>query len=195
MSLQPNPYRSALAEQAVEILNRYHEFSSNYQVTFSMGDPDPSGLPRILARLERPDGVPLAQGETPLDQKLAHLKDQTVVVRPFYMPMMAHEWEESDANDFAEVDFDFAVILGYGKDPAGGLEIKQIFFLSTDTLLYNQKPQEDGVWRKIPLATHNPNRMSLEPRKTFARFLYLAERMAESLEYQFDTYGRFYSRL
>ena len=193
MSLQPNPYRSVLTEQAVEILNRYHEFASNYQVTFSLGEPEPSGLPRIAARLERPDGVPFSQGETPLDGKLAHLKDQTVVVRPFYMPMMAHEWEESDANDFADVDFDFAVILGYGKNHTGGLEIRKLFFLPTDGLLYQQKPQEDGVWRKVPLGIHNASRLSLEPRKKFARFLYLAERMAEGLEYQYDSYGFFYS--
>ena len=192
MSLSPNPHRAALVDQAVEILNRYREFSSVYQVTFSLGEPDAAGLPRIAARLDRPDGVPMAQGKTPLDEKLSHLKDQTEVVRPFYLPMMAREWEESDANEFSALDFDFAAILGYDRDPAGGLEVRDLFFLPTDALITRQRPREDGTWR-VPLGIHNASRLSLEPRKKFARFLYLAERMAEGLEYQYDRYGYFYS--
>ena len=37
------------------------------------------------------------------------------------------------------------------------------------------------------------SQLSLDPRKDFARFLYLAERVCEGLAYQYDKMGYFYS--
>ncbi len=129
----------------------------------------------------------------PLDQKLAHLKDQTAIVRPFYLPKMRNDWDESDVNCFKDVDFDYAAILGYGPGEDGGLKLTSLYFLPTDTLLDGRAPDEDGVWRDLRLASHFVSQMSLNPRQKYAKFLYLAERMSEGLEYQFDKYGYFFS--
>lgn len=193
MSLPINPHRESLVEQAAAALNLYHEFSSNYQVSFSVGRPGDDGLPWIAARMERPDGAPLAGSADPLDRKLAHLKDQTVVIRPFYLPRMRNDWDESDANFFRDVDFDYAAILGYGPGEDGGLKLVSLYFLPTDTLLDGRAPDEDGVWRDLRLGFHFVSQMSLNPRQKYAKFLYLAERMSEGLEYQFDKYGYFFS--
>ncbi len=193
MSLPPNPYRAALTEQAAASLDLYRGFPSNYRVTFSAADPGPDGFPRIAARLERPDGTPFADSSDPLDRKLAHLKDQTVSIRPFYLPMMRNQWDESDANSFKDIDFDYVAILGYGPGEDGGVKLTSLYFLPTDTLLDGRAPDEDGVWRDLRLATHFVSQMSLNPHEKYARFLYLAERMSEGLEYQFDKYGYFFS--
>lgn len=191
MSLPTNPYRAALAAEAVEILNRYRDFSSNYALSAALA-PEVDGQPRIAVTLTRPDGVPFAQSEDKADQKLAHLKDQTVVVRPFYLPQMKNLWDESDANLFSAVDFDYAAILGYGQREDGSLFIKNLYFPAADAFLHGASPKEDGLYH-IHLATFNASRLSVDPRKTFARFLYLAERMGEALEYQYDKMGFFYS--
>lgn len=191
MSLPTNPHRAALAEQAVEILNRYHEFPSNYEVTFSLGRPDANGLPRIAAKLVRPDGVPFAESKDPVDQKIAHLKDQTAVVRPFYLAKARRDWDDTGANEFTNVDFDYAAIIGYGPTE-DGVEVKSLYFVPTEALLDRQQPGEDGVWR-LRLATYYVSQLSLEPRKKFAKFLYLSQRMREALEYQYDQMGFFYS--
>ena len=189
MTLSPNPHRAALAAEAAEILNRYQEFPSDYQVSFTA---ETDGPPRLVAHLNRRDGVPFAESQAPTDRKLAKLRDQQVVIRPFYLPMMARKWEESDANEFSNVDFDYAAILGYAQKEGEPPHIRELYFLPADTLLDGQRPGEDGVWR-LRLATYHVSRMSLDPRKSFARFLYLAERIREGLEYQYDTYGFFYS--
>lgn len=192
MSLPQNPHRLALAEEAVEILKRYEHFSSNYQAAFSL-DPDaPADAPRILAKLTRPDGVPFAESSEGADQKLARLKDQTAVIRPFYLPQMKHLFDEDSANQFSTPDFDFAAILGYAQNESGDFFIKNIYFPSTDAFLTRHDPDEHGVYH-IPLGTFNASRLSIDPRKSFARFLYLAERMGEALEYQYDKQGFFHS--
>lgn len=193
MDATNNAHRQVLAEQAVEILNRYTGFPSAYKVSFTLGQPTEEGLPRITARLERTDGRPFAESDDPLDKKFAHLKDQTVAIRPFYFPMMKAEFDESEANAFSTVDFDYAAIIGYRKDEAGNYYVKALYYPPTDALLDRQKPGEDGVWRKLPLATFNSHQLSLDPRQKFARFLYLAERMSEALEYQYDKCGFFFS--
>ena len=193
MSLPPNPHRAALTEQAAAALDLYKDFPSNYRVSFSVAEPGPDGFPRIAAKLERPDGTPFAESGDPLDRKLAHLKDQTVIVRPFYLPKMRNQWDESDANSFKDIDFDYVAILGYGPGEDGGVKLVSLDFLPTDTLLDGRVPDEDGVWRDLRLATHFVSQLSLNPHQKYARFLYLAERMSEGLEYQFDTYGYFFS--
>lgn len=192
MSLPPNPYRAALTEQAAAALHLYHDFPSNYQVSFAVAPPGADGFPRISARLERPDGLPLNQSDDPLDRKLAHLRDQTVVVRPFFLPKMRNLWDESDVNCFRDIDFDYAAILGYGPE-GEGVKLVSLYFLPTDTLLDGRAPDEDGVWRDLRLGSHFVSQMSLNPRQKYAKFLYLAERMSEGLEYQFDKYGYFFS--
>ena len=193
MSLPPNPHRADLAAQAAAVLDLYRDFPSNYRVSFSVAENGADGFPRIAARLERPDGAPFAGSDDPLDQKLAHLKDQTAIVRPFYLPKMRNDWDESDVNCFKNVDFDYAAILGYGPGEDGGLKLTSLYFLPTDTLLDGRAPDEDGVWRDLRLASHFVSQMSLNPRQKYAKFLYLAERMSEGLEYQFDKYGYFFS--
>ena len=59
-------------------------------------------------------------------------------------------------------------------------------------LLAGQKPRPDGTWH-LPLATYYVHQISLDPRKKFARFLYLVERITEALEYQYDKTGGFFS--
>ena len=193
MSLPPNPHRADLAAQAAAVLDLYRDFPSNYRVSFSVAENGADGFPRIAARLERPDGAPFAGSDDPLDQKLAHLKDQTAIVHPFYLPKMRNDWDESDVNCFKDVDFDYAAILGYGPGEDGGLKLTSLYFLPTDTLLDGRAPDEDGVWRDLRLASHFVSQMSLNPRQKYAKFLYLAERMSEGLEYQFDKYGYFFS--
>ena len=69
---------------------------------------------RLAAHLERVDGTPIPQSDTPLDQKLTHLKDQTVVIRPFFLPMANSPWDEEAVNTFTQVDFDYAAVLVAG---------------------------------------------------------------------------------
>ena len=193
MSLPPNPHRADLAAQAAAVLDLYRDFPSNYRVSFSVAENGADGFPRIAARLERPDGAPFAGSDDPLDQKLAHLKDQTAIVRPFYLPKMRNDWDESDVNCFKDVDFDYVAILGYGPGEGEEIKLVSLYFLPTDTLLDGRAPDEDGVWRDLRLGSHFVSQMSLNPRVKYAKFLYLAERMSEGLEYQFDKYGYFFS--
>ena len=193
MSLPPNPHRADLAAQAAAVLDLYRDFPSNYRVSFSVAENGADGFPRIAARLERPDGAPFAGSDDPLDQKLAHLKDQTAIVRPFYLPKMRNDWDESDVNCFKDVDFDYAAILGYGPGEGEEIKLVSLYFVPTDTLLAGRAPDEDGVWRDLRLASHFVSQMSLNPRQKYAKFLYLAERMSEGLEYQFDKSGYFFS--
>ena len=180
-------HHTALLEEAVTVLNRYTPFSSQHRVTFSQGADG-----RLAGRLERTDGTPIPDSPLPLDRKLAQLKDQTVVIRPFYLPMSRTPWDEGEANAFTAVDFDYAAILGYGVDGEGKAFLKAVYFLPVDALLAGRKAGPDGVW-KLPLATYAVHHLSLDPRKNFARFLYLAERMTEALEYQYDKMGYYYS--
>ena len=114
------------------------------------------------------------------------------MIRPFFLPMAKSPWEESDANDFTQVNFDYAAILGYGVTPEGTSFMKALYFLPTDALLAGQKPRPDGTWH-LPLATYYVHQISLDPRKKFARFRYLVERITEALEYQYDKTGGFFS--
>ena len=193
MSLPPNPHRADLAAQAAAVLDLYRDFPSNYRVSFSVAENGADGFPRIAAKLERPDGAPFAGSDDPLDRKLAHLKDQTAIVRPFYLPKMRNDWDESDVNCFKDVDFDYAAILGYGPGEGEEIKLVSLYFVPTDTLLAGRAPDEDGVWRDLRLASHFVSQMSLNPRQKYAKFLYLAERMSEGLEYQFDKYGYYFS--
>lgn len=188
-----NIHRVALAEQAVETLNRYTDFHSAYQVSFTMAQPEESGLPRIEARFQRYDGVPFAESQDPMDRKYAHLKDQTVALRTFFFPMMKAEFDEKEANQFGVVDFDYACIIGYSKDKEGKYVMQALYLPPTSALIAGHKPDEDGVWRSIRVPTYHMHKLSLDPRKTFARHIYLAERFSEALEYQYDKYGFFFS--
>ncbi|MDY3015322.1 MAG: hypothetical protein SOR61_09170 [Evtepia sp.] len=180
-----------LARQTEEILCRYSGFCAQRRVTFSLEETGEE--PRILCRLERTDGVAFAQSGDPIDKKLAHLKDQQVVMRLFYLPMGKSPWDEKAANVVSQVDFDYAAIVGYGCREDGTAFVKKLYVLPTDALLAGQKPEEDGSYPKLPLATYYVHQMSLDPRQKFARFLYLVERMTEAMEYQYDTYGYYYS--
>lgn len=62
---------------------------------------------------------------------------------------MRHPWAETDANEFTDVDFDYAAILGYGIDQDGKPFLKALYFVPTDALLERQSPDENGVW-KLP---------------------------------------------
>ena len=64
-------HRAGLVREAAEILNRYTPYAAERRVTFQTAE---NGW--LTARLERTDGQPLAQSANPIDQKLAHLKDQ-----------------------------------------------------------------------------------------------------------------------
>ena len=188
-----NAHRIALIQQAAEILNLYTPFRSDYTVSFSLTEPDENGLPRIAGKLVRTDGVPFAESIAPMDAKLRHMKDQTVGIRPFFMPMMKAEFDETEVNEFANLDFDYAAIIGYAKDSEGKYYMKALYLPPTDAFIEGRKPGEDGVWRKIPLPTFHVYQMSLDPRKKFARSLYLALRMSEAMEYEYDKYGRIFS--
>ena len=185
--------RDALVQQGLEVLKQYEEFGSEHLVRFSMGEWAEDGQLRIKAHLVRRDGVAFADSADPLDQKLAHLKNQDVLIRPFFLPMAPAEWNESEANDLPSIDFDYAVILGYGRNPDTGYFLKKLYFLPTDALLIGRQPDEDGVWRKLPLSTYYVHQMSLDPRHKFARFLYLVKRICEAMDYQYDKCGWFYS--
>jgi len=189
MDTNQNAHRLILTEETVTILSRYSEFSSNYRADFSLREDG-----RIDLRLTRPDGVPFAGSSDPMDQKFAHLKNQTAVVRPFFFFAGPRSpWDESETNAVADPpDFDFAAIIGYGLE-GETVSVKKLYFLPTDALIYGRKPGKDGVYRHLPLAGFNASQLSLDPRKTFARFLYLAERASEGLEYQYDKMGFFYS--
>lgn len=179
-------HRAALTAQAVDTLNRYTPFCTHHQVTFTQTDDG-----RIAGHLVRTDGVPFAQSKDPLDSKLAHLQEQTARIRPFFLPMCKTPWQEQEANEVSLVDFDYAAILGYGMNDQGEAFLKALYFLPTDALLAGQAPK-DGVWR-LPLATYYVHQLSLDPRKKFARVLYLVDRMTEALEYQYDKAGRYFS--
>ena len=180
-------HHTALLEEAVTVLNRYTPFSSQHRVTFSQR---PDG--RLAGHLERTDGTPFSDSALPLDRKLAQLKDQTAVIRPLFLAMSRTPWDESTENVVAQVDFDYAAILGYGVDQEEKAFLKALYFLPTDALLAGRKPGPDGTW-KFPLATYSVHHLSLDPRKNFARFLYLVDRMTEALEYQHDKMGYYYS--
>ena len=182
-----SPHQDALLTEAVTVLNRYTHFSALHRVTFSRTDDG-----RLAGHLERTDGTPIPTSDHPLDKKLAHLKDQTVVIRPFFLAMSRSPWDEKESNTVTQVDFDYAAILGYKVTGEEDVALLALYFLPTSALLYGRKPGPDGVW-KLPLATYSVHHLSLDPRKTFARSLYLSERMVDALEYQYDTVGYYYS--
>ena len=190
---QNNNHRLALAARAAESINPYTQFHSDYQVSFTLTEPGETGVPRILARFQRFDGTPFDQSPVPMDRKYTHLKDQTAVVRLFFFPMMKAEFDEAPVNQFDTVDFDYAAIIGYSKDGSGNYVMKALYFPPTDALIAGHKPDEDGVWRSIRVPTYYMHKLSLDPRHTFARHLYLADRVSEGLEYQYDKYGFFFS--
>ena len=90
------------------------------------------------------------------------------------------------------MDFDYAAVLGYGVNPEGKAYLKALYFLPTDALLEGAR-SPGGRHLASALATYYVHHLSLDPRKNFARFLYLAERMTEALEYQYDKMGYFFS--
>ena len=56
-------HREDLLQEGLTVLGRYTHFSSTHRVTFSqVGD-------RLAAHLERVDGTPIPQSDTPLDPK------------------------------------------------------------------------------------------------------------------------------
>lgn len=185
--------RDLLTEQGLEVLKKYEEFGSEHLVSFSLGERDDAGVIRIKAHLVRRDGTSFADSKDPLDQKMTGLRNQDIIIRPFFLPMTKVEWDNSDVNDLKAIDFDYAVILGYGRDAEGEYFLKKLYLLPTDAMLAGLKPDEDGVWRKLPLSTYYVHQMSLEPRTKFARFLYLVKRLCEAMEYQYDKCGWFYS--
>ena len=97
-------HHTALLEEAVTVLNRYTPFSSQHRVTFSQR---PDG--RLAGHLERTDGTPFSDSALPLDRKLAQLKDQTAVIRPFFLAMSRTPWDESTENVVAQVDCHMAL--------------------------------------------------------------------------------------
>ena len=191
---QNQAHRAALTADAIEILNRSSDFSSAYRVTFAPAAEGPEGQPRIAARFARVEDVPLPHGSPAnLEEKLAKLKDQTAIVRPFFMPMSRTPWDETEANRIAGVDFDYAAIIGYSVNDKEEVEVKKLYFPPVDAFLEGREPDENGVWPRIPLPTFYVHQLSLDPRKKFAKFLYLAERMTEGLAYQIEKTGFFYS--
>lgn len=194
MEQSKQAHREALVEKTVEVLKQYEHFTSQYGVRFSLAAPDEAGLPRIQAQFYRVDGVSFADSEEPREKKYTALPNgDTVILRPFYMPMCKSPWEESDANQFTEPDFDYALVLGYGMKEGEDF-LKALYMLPADALLCNVKADEDGVYRKLHLPSFFVYQMSLDPRTKFSRHLYLGERFCEALEYQMDKYGRYFSR-
>lgn len=193
MDPKNNIHRMELAEKATAILNLYTPFKTDYQVSFAMAEADEKGLPRINAKLVRTDGVPFAESNTSMDKKLRHMKDQTAVIRPFYLPAMKAEFDETEANEFDTLDFDYAAIIVYNKDAEGNYAVKGLYFLPTDAFIHAKKPDADGVWRKMGLGSYRMHQISLDPRQKFARSLYMALRMSEALEYEYEKYGFFFS--
>jgi hypothetical protein len=45
----------------------------------------------------------------------------------------------------------------------------------------------------MALGSYRMHQLSLDPRQKFARSLYLALRMSEALEYEYDKYGFYFS--
>lgn len=185
-----NEHRTALLQETVEILNKYTEFSAEYRVSFSLTEPGTDGVPRIAARFERADGQSGAASGTASAQAFLKLPHQTALIRPFFMPMLQAEWDNSDVNEIKTVDFDFAVIIGYGKE--NDYFVKALYLPSAAALLSEQREKPDGSM-KFPLATYTAYQLSLEPREKFAKFLYLSERMCEALVHQYEKDGQFYS--
>ena len=184
---QPNyPHHDGLLDEALDCLNRYTPFAAQRQVTFTR---EGTGWPPTSPRT---DGAPIPDSADPLTKKLAHLPGQKVVIRPFFFPMAKSPWQDKAANEFTTVDFDYAAILGYGLNPDGQAFLKGLYFLPTDALLDGQTPRRRRVWRIRP-ATYYVHQLSLDPRKKFARFLYLVERITEAMEYQYDKCGFFFS--
>lgn len=83
-------HRAALVEAATAVLNEYTPFKSHHKVSFHTDDTQPT--PWIIGQLERTDGTPIADSTDPLDRKLVHLKDASVRIRPFFLPMCATPW-------------------------------------------------------------------------------------------------------
>lgn len=185
-----NEHRTALLHEAVEVLNKYSEFSAEYRVSFALTAPFADGVPRIAAKFERTDERSICEGSTEIDKVFMHLNDQTALIRPFFIPMLPAEWDNRDVNEIQTVDFDYAAIIGYGKET--DYFIKALYLPPTEAMLSGEKRRVDGSY-KFPLATYTAHQMSLDPREKFARFLYLSERMTEALAYQYQKYGRFYS--
>ena len=184
----------ALTAQALKALKCYEHFKSQYEVRFFQAAPDAKGRPRIAAQFLRTDGVPFCESDVPREKKYAALPEgQTVILRPFYMPMCHSPWDESEANQFTEPDFDYVLVLGYGRKDEEDF-LKSLYMLPADALLSNIKPDEDGVYRRLRLASFFVYQMSLDPRVRFSRHLYLGERFCEALEYQYDKYGQYFSR-
>lgn len=191
---QNQAHRAALTAGAIEVLNRYSDFSSAYRVTFAPAPDGPEGQPRIAARFQRVENVALPYGSpSNLEGKLAKLKDMTAIIRPFYMPVSRTPWDETEANKITGVDFDYAAIIGYAVNDREEAEMKKLYFPPVDAFLEGKKPDENGVWPRIPLPTFYMHQLSLDPRQKFAKFLYLAERMTEGLAYQIEKTGFFYS--
>lgn len=191
---QNQAHRETLTAQAIEILNRYSDFSSAYRVTFAPAPAGPEGQPRIAARFDRVEDVPLPHGAPEkLEEKLAKLKDHTAILRPFFMPTSRTPWDETEANKITGVDFDYASIIGYKVVGEDAVETTKLYLPPVSAFLEGRKPDENGVWPRIPLPTFYFHQLSLDPRQKFAKFLYLAERMSEGLAYQIDKVGYFYS--
>ena len=77
-------------------------------------------------------------------------------------------------------------------NPEGKRYLKALYFLPTDALLLGaSSPGRTGPTTCPGHLLRPPPEP--DPRKNFARFLYLAERMTEALEYQYDKMGYFYS--
>ncbi len=182
-----NEHRTALLRDTVEILNKYTEFSTEYQVSFSLAEPGADGVPRIAARFEPADGKTPAAASA---RAISALNNQTALIRPFFVPMVRAEWDNRDVNEIQTVDFDFAAIIGYGKE--SDYFVKTLCLPSASALLSEQRESKDGNL-KFPLATYTPYQLSLEPREKFAKFLYLSERMCEALVYQQEKIGQLYS--
>ena len=194
MEISVQTHRERLVEQAIEALKQYEHFTSDYEVRFSSAEPDKKGLPRIKAVFRRTDGVPFSESQNPRDRNYAALPGgDTVILRPFYMAMCASPWDESEANQFTEPDFDYAVVLGYGKKDDEEF-LKALYMMPADALLSNITADSDGVYRKLRLASFFVYQMSLNPRTKFSRHLYLGERFSEALEYQLERYGRYFSK-
>ena len=84
----------------------------------------------LTARLERTDGQPLAQSANPIDQKAGPSEGPDPGDPSLLSPHgQKVPWEESDANDFTQVNFDYAAILGYGVTPEGTSFMKALYFL------------------------------------------------------------------
>lgn len=185
METLTQPLRTALLTQAAEVLNRYQKFADEYRVSFSQQKD--TGY--LLAKLERGDRVPFAPGDAPrtTENKLARLRDQTAVIRPFFSGV------ETPAEDklVRTVDFDYALVIVPALGGTPGL--KALYFLPTDALLEHRTPDEEGNYAIDRLAGYFVYQLGLDPQHKASRILYLANRMSEELECRFDQGGYFYS--